>query len=62
MILNLTRTEVHNNKTKQMSSIYRDRFEKEAKEEIGHLERKRIEYGWTQKDADRYNMLKKELN
>ena len=45
-----------------MSSIYRDQWETEAREEMEYLEQKRGEYGWTQKDADRYNMLKKELD
>lgn len=41
-----------------MSSIYRDQWEKEAREEIERLLEKRNSYGWTQKDADRYNYLK----
>ena len=45
-----------------MSSIYRDQWEIEVREEIEDLEKKRTDYGWTQKDADRYNMLKKELD
>jgi len=45
-----------------MSSIYRDEWEREAAEEISELLEKKISYGWTQRDADRYNYLLKELN
>jgi len=31
--------------------------ENQIKEEIEELEAKRVNYGWTQKDADRYNYL-----
>lgn len=44
-----------------MSSIYRDSWEKEAKEEVAYLLSKRREYGWTQVDADRYNSLVRDL-
>lgn len=44
-----------------MSSIYRSQWEEEAREEINELLKKRIERGWTQSDADRYNYLIKEL-
>ena len=44
-----------------MSSIYRSQWEKEAEQELNELSKKKIHYGWTQKDADRYNELTKEL-
>ena len=44
-----------------MSSIYRDKWEQEAREEIEELLKKKVQYGWTQADADRYNYLLKEL-
>ena len=44
-----------------MSSIYRDKWEEEAREEIKYLLEKKANYGWTQIDADRYNYLLKEL-
>lgn len=33
-------------------------WESEIKEEMSYLEKKKVEYGWTQDDADRYNKLK----
>ena len=41
-----------------MSSVYRSSWEKEAREEIKELCQKD---GWTQKEAERYAYLKKEL-
>lgn len=35
--------------------------ENEIREEIAYLEEKKSNYGWTQKDADRYHYLKKLL-
>jgi len=43
-------------------SIYRDIWEREAKQEMEDLLEKKASYGWTQKDADRYNQLSKELD
>jgi len=45
-----------------MSSIYRSQFEIEAEEELHELEEKKVNYGWTRKDAERYEYLSKELN
>lgn len=42
-------------------SIYRSQWEEEAREEIKELEEKKERYQWTQKDADRYKQLVKEL-
>jgi hypothetical protein len=44
-----------------MSSIYRNQWEDEAREEINELLKKRSDQGWNQSDADRYNYLIKEL-
>lgn len=43
-------------------SIHRDKWEREAQREIDELLDKKVQYGWTQKDADRYNELSKELS
>jgi len=48
-------------KLKTMSSIYRDQWENEAEKEMRELEQKKSSYGWTAKDAERYNELQKEL-
>ena len=45
-----------------MSSIHRQKWESEAEKELKELEKKKIHYGWTQKDADRYNQLCKEFS
>lgn len=42
-------------------SIYRIQWEEEARKEIEELLEKKARYGWTQKDADRYNYLLKQL-
>ncbi len=43
-------------------SIYREQWESEAEKEMKELVEKKSSYGWTKKDADRYNELEKELN
>lgn len=45
-----------------MSSIYRDKWESEAEEELKYLEDKKSRIGWTQADAEKYNDLLEELN
>lgn len=44
-----------------MSSIYKDQWEKEAREEIEEFLEKKAQYGWTQKDAERYQYLLSQL-
>ncbi len=44
-----------------MSSVYRNQWEREVQREINELLEKKVMYGWTQADADRYNYLVREL-
>ena len=45
-----------------MGSIYREQWEAEAQKEIDFLLEKRVKYGWTESDTDRYHLLLKELD
>jgi len=44
-----------------MSSIYKDQWNREAKEEMEYLADKRARIGWNQADADRYRFLEDSL-
>lgn len=44
-----------------MSSADRDKWIRESEEEIKELLKKRVDYGWSQKDADRYAYLVSKL-
>ena len=45
-----------------MSSVYRDKWESEAETEMRELEEKKVNRGWSQRDAERYEYLRKELH
>lgn len=40
-----------------MGSIYQDQADKETRAEIEELLTKRVDYGWTNIDADRFHYL-----
>lgn len=44
-----------------MSSTYRDKWMSESENEIKELEEKKVHYGWTKKDAERYEYLLREI-
>jgi len=57
-----SRVKVETFKISIMSSVYRDKWESEAETEMRELEEKKVNRGWSQRDAERYEYLRKELH